>query len=667
MDLSPLKFCAILTVLFAGEVAGLGGESVDYALSEHGDSWTHHPVLGDASFDAFERLPGNPVCRGTDEYRWPVNGSLFLDPVSRDWFLYVGWYSEGYAQVPEKGDHCIVYRSKDRGRTWQRLGNPIAGQGAHVFPGETAPIGGAPDVAVCFKDGRYHMSFDWATKGITWENIRAKDPRWNSGAAYAVSDSPEGPFRPVVAYLNNRDAPVLLGKYDRTYASTLLPRGKDWLALTLTDSNQHFGWGLLAQTASKPEGPWTAPKLVLHPQLDRYFPPLLEFFPAFVHQGYVYAPATSVAANRNFQVLFRAPIEKATDSSAWELRQAGSLWHAEPVESEYEGIWGQTFSGFVDDQGVFTVMFPSRDAKNRGTIGLARRPWDQPMRKRGFVISGHSAPGMSVLRHDTLLERLAARLKIHGTARVIWNHRGPFGADRPTSDCGLHPLMRTRHQALELTENSWRLMRYKDEDKGTEIARGSLPKSTERTVDLRVSGSRMALTVDGKALWEGPSEMTKGRVGLWAEAHSSVEATRFEVEGPVSETAMEFLHTEAILGAAQNMKDWEKVEKNPAFRYGEGVVSRADGVEVKWNFIGHGFAILAPTGPAYGKGELWLDGKRLGEIDFHAKQTTPSRPLYTKRDLPPSRYALKLKVLEGRVPVDVLRVFSESTEPGRPR
>lgn len=654
----------IAALILTNPVSGLCGRAVDYADSKHVADWTHHPVFGDASFDNFERLPGNPVCRGTAEFQWPVNGSLFKDPVSGDWFLYVGWYVEGYwvaeghaisEDIP--WCYCGVYRSRDKGHTWQDCGKPITGVGSYLFDGETSPLWCAADVAVCYRNGRYHMSFDWTTRDLTLANIMTTDPKVNSGAAYAVSDSPEGPFQPITAYVKTREMIPLLGKYKRVYGSTLVPRKNDWIALTLSDSGTYYGWSLLGQTAPKPEGPWTKPKLLLHPQIDRYYPQLIEFFPQFVHDGYIYAPGTSVAGNRNYQAVFRAPIEKAMDSDAWSIYRDGSVWHSEPVESEYEGIWGQTFSGFVDEDGAFNVMFPSRDSRNKGTINLARRPWNQPLRKRGFVISGHVSPSMTVLRHDTLLKHLSAKLKIHGTAQIMWNHHGPFAPDQPKSNCGLHPLMRAHYDALELSETAWVLVRYDKTGKRTEIAGGRLTDSHERTVDLKMDGGDLTVTLNGKTCWNGSFETAKGRAGLWVEPHSNVEAETFVVDGDTSETAMSYLYTEGLVCAAQNMADWEEV-KDQAFRYGVGAVSGSDVAEVKWNFTGDGFAFWAPTGPAYGKGELLLNGKRLAEIDFSAPQNAASHVLYRKRGLPHGQYGVKLKAVEGSIPVDVFEAFS---------
>jgi len=629
-------------------------KSVDYAASKHWQEWTHHPVFGDASFDNFERLPGNPVCRGTEEYQWPVNGSLFKDPVSRDWFLYVGWYKRAYARGQGVRTHCTVYCSKDKGKTWNDLGEPIAGIGSHRF-GESI-LWNAPDAVVCFKDGLYHMSFSWSTQNFTWENAWSGAPDHAFSGAYACSVSPAGTFKPVVAYITNRDTKPFLGKYRRFYGPTLLPREKDWIALALTDSNEYYGWGLVGQTAQKPDGQWSEPKLLLHPQLNRYFPQLLEFFPAFIHSGFIYAPATSIAANRNYQVIFRTPVEKAMDSNAWEIFQEGSLWHAEPIESEYEGIWGQTFSGFIDDDGMFYVMFPSRDSQNRGTINLARRPWNKPLRKQGFVVSGHSQPSMTVIRHDIQMQRLNAMLKVCGTVQIIWNHHGPFGADRQNPGCGLHPLMRTQFDALELSKNTWKLIQYGKDGQRKEIAAGQTVDMPEHSVELDMDGQHLKLKLNGRECWDGAFNSAKGQVGIWVEARSSADVEKFEVKGIVSNTSMDFLYTEAIQCAAQNMKDWEKVDSEK-FRYGQGVISRSDLVEVKWNFIGDGFAIWAPTGPIFGKGELWLDGERLALINFYTGQEETSDVLYKKRSLLYGRHGLTLKVVEGRVPVDVLEVY----------
>src|SRR5689334_9000279 len=93
--------------------------SRDYANARYVDQWLRHPVYGDPSFDAFERMPGNPIHRGRPPFEWPVNGFFFPDPVSKNFYAYIGDYCEGYAARPSR---CVLYRSSDAGHTWTNLG-----------------------------------------------------------------------------------------------------------------------------------------------------------------------------------------------------------------------------------------------------------------------------------------------------------------------------------------------------------------------------------------------------------------------------------------------------------------------------------------------------------------------------------------------------------------
>ena len=52
---------------------------------------------------------------------------------------------------------------------------------------------------------------------------------------------------------------ALARKYPRIYATSLIRRARDWLALSLTDSGHYFSWGLLAMTATDPAGPGPTP------------------------------------------------------------------------------------------------------------------------------------------------------------------------------------------------------------------------------------------------------------------------------------------------------------------------------------------------------------------------------------------------------------------------
>ncbi len=651
--------------LLGGMVAVLyclqGGsmESTDFAAGAWKDAWLRHPVLGDASFDTFSHAAENPVVRGAPPYEWPVNGFLFQDPVSNNWYLYVGHYCAGYAIRPEAPSYCHVYRSADRGQRWEPIG-PIFTKEPHVFEGEVSPLSHWPDISIVHAEGRYHLCYDWSTENTTWENAANPPAEANSGAGYAWADRPEGPFhRALKPIATTRHQSLILGKYRRIYASSIIRRENDWLVLTLTDSGPFFGWALLGMTAEKPEGPYSEPKLLLHPEVDRYHPPLLEFFPAFTHEGYIYAPATSVAANRNYQGIFRVLKEQAMDPAAWELWQAGSAWHAETVEHEYAGIWGQTFSGFVTE-GVFNVMFPSRDSHGNGTINLASRPWDTPYRDQGFVISGHEGPSLGLLKKGGPVEKLNVELALQGTVTLLWNYMAPLGPDRPSSGASLHPLTQTRFSGLELTGSGWKLLETGTTDTPKTIAQGNREGREPMTVELAWKSPVSAeLVMDGKAVWSGALPQGPGGLGLLAAAHSHARVNRFEATGALPPLRVFWLYTEALLDAAQNRANWDEHKDDSAFRFGVGAVSKKPGLQVKWNIEGNGFVVWAPRGPKYGTAEVFVDGVQKGMLDYSSQTSLDSAPIFTLGNLSGVRHAVRIQSTGGCLPVDCLEVMSE--------
>ena len=628
--------------------------STDFAHVSQRLAWLAHPVYGEASFDAFSRRPGNPVVRGEAPYDWPVNGFLFEDPVTGNWYAYTGHYGRNYtAEVPMK---CTVSRSTDGGTTWEHLG-PIFPDTPHTFEGEQSPEGHAPDVSVTYAEDRYHLVYDWLTESTLWGDIFNPDATHNSGVGYAWSERPEGPFhrntRPV---WTTRDQPALQGKYRRQYASTLIKRAKDWLVLTLTDSGPNFGWAYLARTAKSPEGPWSEAVLVLHPERDAYHPPLLEFHPSFLHEGWIYAPATSVALNRNVQALFRVPVERAMEPIAWELQQLGSVWHAEPVENEFDGLWGQAFSGFVSSDGVFNVLYPSRDSGGFGTINLASRPWNRPFNDQGFVVSGHRGPGLALLKRAGAPQHLEVALATRGTVRIIWGANMPLGPDAPRSDASLHPLMRAGYQALELGAEGWRLGHAAMAGDFTAYAAGPHAPSDSTTVSIAWTGTgEGALALDGVETWAGSLPAEPGTLGLYVEANSHARVSRFSVAGELGTATRRYLWSEGILGAAQRQENWEVVTGDASFTYGEGAISTGDSASAKWSVEGNHVVLHAPRGPSFGMAKIVVDGTQRGEIDYYAPEPEKSAPRFIL-EIGGTRHSIRLESIQGRIPLDLLEI-----------
>lgn len=618
--------------------------TVDYAESRHADAWLRHPVYGDPSFDSFERLPGNPIHRGTPPFEWPVNGFFFDDPISRNWLVYVGEYSKGYLKPPSR---CVLYRSTNRGASWTNLGVVLQGDPAMFDRG-----GHTPDVSVVYADGRYHMVYDWGEPDFTVEG----------GLAYAWAERPEGPWhRAPEPTTRNTRLPKLLGRYQRTYAATLLRRKRDWLILAMMDCAPR-GWALFAITAPRPEGPWSERRLVRHVEADYFHPPLMEFFPAFAHRGFVYAPATSVALNRNFNAIFRADLERAEDPAAWSLFQHGSAWHAEAVEHECHGIWGQTFAGSVDRKGMLRVMFPSRDLQGRGTINLAERPWNTPLRKNGFVLTGHQGPSLTLLRRAYDDFQLDAELELRGQAEILLDYAAPLDPSAPSSDATLHPQMRTRHPAVELAGDLWRLVRRDAAGNSAVVTSGKLPAARHLAVQFARRAGELSLSVNQQTLWLGrlPGETASpgsGVLGLRVGTNTYVRVGRFVVRGRPGPARISFGANEALLGAAEAPADWE-ARSGAEFRFGRGVVSRQTGARAKWNVIGSELRLWSPRGPEFGEVEVRLDGRMAAVLNLHASEIKSSSVVWQSPRLKDAGHALVLVAHRGRMPVDSLEVVS---------
>ena len=283
-----------------------------------------------------------------------------------------------------------------------------------MFDGDGKQRGGLPDVSVVYADGRYHMVYDWC------------DPANHCGGlGYAWSDKPQGPFRRTAKPVHDdRTQPTIGGHYVRTYGGTLVRRKADWLIISAMSTPRNAG-GTLAQvamTAQKPEGPWSKPTLLLCPQSDVFHPQIVEFFPAFANQGFVYAPATSVAANRTFQVVFRAPLEEAHDPKAWSITNSAPFGTARPCPPRPPASGGKPSRDASRPTALFGPCSPPRPGKRRhdqhrqsargGTISrrlLAFGPQyagvcGTPPRLRRFQADG-GGPGQRSLGGDVGLHR----------------------------------------------------------------------------------------------------------------------------------------------------------------------------------------------------------------------------------------------------------------------
>ncbi len=608
----------------------------DFAAQHQVDSWLRHPVLGDPSFDAFERFPENPIYRGSGEFCWPVNGYLFIDLKSRNWYAFIGEYKAGYGGGQSR---CILLRSKDEGLSWQNLGPCLQGS-KEMFDKD----GHTPDVSVVFDKGRYHMVYDWGEKDFNDEG----------GLAYAWAEKPEGPWhRAAQPISRNTKVAKIDGRYSRTYGGTLIKRKHDWMILLLLDHAPN-SWTLAAMVSKKPDGPYSAPRIVRQVERNEFHPAPIEFYPQFVHRGYVYATATSVAANRNFDCMFRAPVESADRPEAWMLYRHGSLWHAEDAEWEYAGQWGQVFSGQVLPDGRLVALSFSRDRSNCGTVSLSSRPWRQPFRSRGFVLSGHAGPSITLLNRQYGDFVLKAEMKTRGTAQIVWGYRGLLGPDQPTSDAHPHELALSNCSSLKLQENRWSIIVVDDLGNQRVIAYGFIDEPVDRVRIVR-KGDTVAVTTNIAQIWQGQMPDVSGPIGLIAEPNSHVNVDRFEVVGEPKKAVWTWNCFEALLGAGESATDW-KTSTSPLYQYGQGAIRQQPGGVAKWNFIGSGFRLHSPTTPEAGKIRVLLDGREIAVLNLNSNEMEPSKVVLSRTRLRQGPHSLVLKPITGRLVVDCLEV-----------
>ena len=639
LSLGILMLTGMPFAAFGTEPSKTPGGRIDYAKSAHVDSWLRHPVYGDPSFDSFKRFPGNPVDRGTPEFSWPVNGFLFLDPRSGNWYIYVGDYKTGYGGGKSR---CLLYRSVNRGKSWVNLGPVVQGD-----PQMFDRNGHTPDASVVYDRGRYHMVYDWGEPDFGGEG----------GLAYAWADRPEGPWhRAAEPITRNTTLSKLLGKYQRTYAATLIRRHDDWMILGMMDSAPQ-SWTLFAMTAAQPQGPYSERRLIRHVESDYFHPPLMEYYPAFAHAGWVYAAATSVALNRNFNALFRAPLERATDPSAWEILRHGSLWHAEDVENETHGIWGQTFSGQVTSDGRLLAMFNSRDPQNLGTVNMAERPWASPLRKQGFHFSGNDGPSFTCLNRSYGAFVCRADLHVRGTARILWGYQGAIGPDRPGSDASLHPMTLTRHAGLELSDAGWKVVAADPEGKLRVLGEGNSGRDPWHIAVERTDNGQTSVRLDDTEVWRGVSTDTIGPVGLLALPNTVLEVTRFELEGESQPAHLHYLYTEGLLGAGEKAESWQE-QQGANYRFGLGAVHRGPGGMAKWNFFGTGVRLWSPTAPELGNVQVTVDGKDATVVDLHSGSQQGPVMIWEKQGLTAGFHCLVMRAQSGVMALDGVEVIS---------
>ncbi|MEI6676952.1 MAG: hypothetical protein WCL21_00010 [Mariniphaga sp.] len=623
----------------------------DFALSGAKKSWSHHFAFGSPSWDAFERFPNNPVYKGRDGMEWPVNGFLFSDPVSKNWYLYIGEYRRNYAMTSDsttKNFNCAIYKSTDRGKNWEKTGdlfplNLICYDSLHIQ---------APDVMVVFDKGKYHLIFDWVSTKASWKEMG------ESGIGYAVADKPEGPFmvsqKPLKINTQYRDQP-LLNKYWRMYAPMLVKRQNDWVMLYMMDTAPPRSWALVASTSPKPEGPYTDPVVIKNVEGKSDYPPLMEYFPAFTHDGYAYFPATSVAANRNYQLISRVKIENVTNPHQWEVFSAGSFWHSTNSPNEYSGIWGQTITGFVDDSDTLVVMYPSKNKANFGTVNLAKASWNHLFNSPGFKLSACEGSSFTYLKKGIDLNELAVDFNLTGTMQLLWDFHKPLDIKDTWGNFSFDHQP-GEYRAIEISRTSWKIKTIQD-DKVLTLDSGLIHNYNEvlNRLQFKKQKGTYSLAINGQECWKGSLDANPGVIGIKLNPRSNLEVSKFEVKGKAAKGKLIYGYYEALLNSGNQDADWEFI-KGPAFKNGQGAISKRASAFAKWNFEGTRFELFSPKGPLFGTVSVYIDSLLAGHVLLKKEQPENSSVVFKSKFLGLGSHSIYLESYDGRLPLDCIEV-----------
>lgn len=467
-----------------------------------------------------------------------------------------------------------------------------------------------------------------------------------------------GPFTRATKPITDESSDeCIAGIYWRRYASTLIRRKHDWMIIHMLSTKGNAGgvWALAAMTAPHTEGPYTTPRLLIYPQSDRFHPPLAEFFPQYVYDDTIYAPATSVAKNRSFQVLYTAPLESAHDPEAWRLEELGSLWHDAPVPHERMGIWGQTYAGVVDTtSGRLRVMHFSRNAADQGTVSIASRRLDQSLHENGFIVSAPNGPAHAILRRHYTGFNLDMIASASGPWAICWGCRGPLGPSYPNADSEPHALTRTDRMELRINGSTWELLTIDATGVVSSLGHGECDENPSSIHLGMQQPERSSITIDGQMVWLKHLPLTDGRIEIVAEHGTILKVDHCRITGEESTAVETWLASDAIAGAGEVWGQWREA-KDENFRYGTGYTSILPGARAKFNIIGSAVALYAPKGPEYGRCEVCIDGEVMAEMNLHAPNAQHSAVVFRK-ELEAGRHSVAIVALEGVVPCDCFEV-----------
>jgi hypothetical protein len=331
-------------------------------------------------------------------------------------------------------------------------------------------------------------------------------------------------------------------------------------------------------------------------------------------------------------------------------------WEYNAKPDEKFGIWGQTIHGLVKDN-EFTVIYPSKDEREYGTISLAKRRFDTPF-SDGFVFSGHAGKSVSPLLCSYQEFTLNAELDFTGEIEIAFDYSGILGPNMHCSDAEPHRQSLSSYYSVVLNQDGRYKFIRKDKDSHETVVFDGKNQGRIKNIRIVNNSSQCLVFINNSKAGEAEVRITEPNpVTIIAHEFTVLSCTKFEMEGMQYPYRLRYNSLEAILNAGRLINEFKR-DESLHFMTDECYTTEGE-VSVKWNFIGDGFCIFSPKSPDLGAMEIWLDGTFITTVSLYSVMKASSQIVFTSHSLEFGRHCVQIKPHTGRIAVDVFECRGE--------
>lgn len=381
------------------------------------------------------------------------------------------------------------------------------------------------------------------------------------------------------------------------------------------------------------------------------------------------------------QVLYTAPLELAHLPESWTVYQSGSFYHWEGDEKAAfaPGIFGQTFSGFVDSKGGLQLMYPALSPQGFGTINLAKAANFTALRSSGFWVSAPADTQDQVAVFSKTFDAFTLKTVITAAASGVggwslrWNWRGSIGPDgAPFCGASMSPRALSSNTALAFDgKGHFSVVQIDDAGTATYLkppSSGGSDGNNLITIDVnQTSDGFVSIKFNGTTFVDGlkvPLAAVGGSVAVHAGVGSSLHVTEMVVDigtsttdggrssnssihrsstrsgateavEEVSQRYLKLTASEGIVGqGSAALSGWTLANDHTYFQSNAGFINSGatNRTIAKWNFVGVACKLWLPRGPSYGTVSVSVDGGKATLVNLVASQNEHSTVVYEWKD-----------------------------------